>query len=291
MLGRTLARNVAVAYRPAVRVCFACLLTLALASPVAAQDTSSDDAIEARADGAPSEKTPTGEDHPAEDQAAQVITTTPTPAPKIALVVAGDPDETIRETAGEIEAECVEAGLEVPSDPALRAALRGAEPTGEDGLEGLRALRRSLGIDPRKDLMSYKRIGTIVGADALVVLHREGTTQLEVFDVSASQFYEGMLEVEPASSETRVAYIELRAKTAQQRWNAEEPVPEPAPDGEAAAGAPPEDEPEKKRWIKKAWPYFLVGALLIGGVTYIIVDQRRDDDPGPPLLRFRPGDE
>ncbi|MEM9727900.1 MAG: hypothetical protein AAF997_04895, partial [Myxococcota bacterium] len=62
---------------------------------------------------------------------------------------------------------------------------------------------------------------------------------------------------------------------------------------EAATGldGQPVDEPTKKRWIKKAWPYFIVGALLVGGVTYIIVDQRRTNDPGPPLLRFRPGEQ
>ena len=52
------------------------------------------------------------------------------PPPKIAVVVAGDPDETIRNTAQFIEQELVLAGMETASDPALRAAMRGAPPTG-----------------------------------------------------------------------------------------------------------------------------------------------------------------
>ena len=218
------------------------------------------------------------------------VTTEPPPPlpPKIAVVVAGDPDASLRASASEIEQECTGAGLRTPVDPALRAAMRGEPGAEGDGLGGLRSIRRSLGVEPRKDLASYKRIGTIAGADALVVLRHEGTIKLEVFDVSASQFYEGILEVDKTTPEERVKYIERRAKTAQERWNQ---------DGSAAASdqvdatGMPADEPEKKRWIKKAWPYFVVGALLAAGVTYLIVDSRRTNDPGPPLLRFRPGDE
>lgn len=211
-------------------------------------------------------------------------------APKVAIVIAGDPDPSLQAAARTLDPECTDAGLRIPSDPALRAALRGTPAKSDDGLDGVRALRRGLGVDPRKDLSSYKRVGTIAGADALVVLRREGDVKLEIFDVSASQFYEGMLDFDTATPEARVAYIKRRAITAQERWTEAPEVVAETPTA-AAPGAELVDEPAKKRWIKKAWPYFIVGALLVGGVTYIIVDQRRTNDPGPPLLRFRPGDQ
>ncbi len=223
--------------------------------------------------------------------AVEVTTTVPSLPPKVAVVVAGDPDASLRATASEIEGECTSVGLRTPVDPTLRAAMRGEPGAEEDGLGGLRSIRRSLGVDPRKDLASYKRLGAIAGADALIVLRREGTIKLEVFDVSASQFYEGLLEVAKTTPEERMQYIERRAKTAQQRWNQDTSAAAAAAGGQIDASGMPADEPEKKRWIKKAWPYFVVGALLAAGVTYLIVDSRRTNDPGPPLLRFRPGDE
>ncbi|MEM7434985.1 MAG: hypothetical protein AAF436_07520 [Myxococcota bacterium] len=231
------------------------------------------------------------------DEAPEAPGPTDTLPPKVAVVIAGDPDERIRDIAGKVQTECVDAGLRTPADPALRAALIGGPGTADDGLSGVRSVRRSLGVNPRKDLGSYKRLGSITGADALVVLRREGTVKLEVFDVSAAQFYEGMLDTATTTPTERGEYIELRAKTAQARWTEPPIVVAEPPEASAVSVAvgtaevTPVDEPAKKKWIKKAWPYFIVGALLVGGVTYIIVDQRRTNDPGPPLLRFRPGDE
>jgi hypothetical protein len=214
----------------------------------------------------------------------------PDAPPKIAVVVAGDPDETLRNTAAFIEQEAVLAGMQAPSDPALRAAMRGEAPAAEDGLEGLRAIRRSLGLDPRKDQASYQRIGLISGADALVVVRRQGATLIEVFDVAAAQFYEGALEFDSSTPEERVKFIRSRAEQAQLRWSAPPPPPPKAKPEVNAGEKKDEDSRAKKRW-KKAWPYVVVGALLAGGVTYLIIDARNDPETGVPLLRFRPGEE
>lgn len=227
---------------------------------------------------------------PTQDPDTAAVPDPDRPPPKIALVVAGDPDETLRNTAAFIEQEAVLAGMETPSDPALRAAMRGEPAKEEDGLERLRSIRRSLGIDPRKDQASYRRIGLISGADALVVVRRQGLTLVEVFDVAAAQFYEGVLEFDTSTPESRVAFIKSRADQAQLRWS--EPPPPPT-DKKVAVNEPEEkndDSRAKKRW-KKAWPYVLVGALLAGGVTYLIIDRRRTPESGIPLLRFRPGEE
>ncbi|MFZ1863787.1 MAG: hypothetical protein WAU39_06155 [Polyangiales bacterium] len=216
------------------------------------------------------------------------------PPPKVAVVVAGDPDDTLRDIASFLETESKVSGLRTPTDPALSAAMRGEPPAEEDGLEGLRSIRRGLGLDPRKDLASYQRIGMIAGADALIVVRRQGVVVIEVFDVSAGQFYEGTLAFDQSTSEQRVRFVRSRAVQARLRWS--EP-PSVAP----AAAAPPasqtegeKDEAEesraKRRW-KKAWPYVVAGALLAGGVTYLIIDRRRTNEVGPPLLRFRPGEE
>ncbi len=211
--------------------------------------------------------------------------------PKIAIVVAGDPDETLRNTAAFIETEAISSGLRTPTDPALRAAMRGEPATEEDGLDGLRSIRRSLGLDPRKDLASYKRIGVIAGADALLVVRREGSILLEVFDVSAAQFYEGALDFDASTSTQRLEFIRSRAKQAQLRWSQPPPAPPPAASKKVNAPKQPADESRAKRRMKQAWPYVVAGALIAGGVTYLIIDRRGTNEVAPPLLRFRPGEE
>jgi hypothetical protein len=217
--------------------------------------------------------------------------TATSPPPKIGVVVAGDPDETLRNTAAFIESEATTSGLRVPTDPALRGAMRGEPATEEDGLDGMRSIRRGLGLAPRKDLESYKRIGIIAGADALVVVRREGDILIEIFDVSAAQFYEGALHFDDSSSEQRVEFIRSRAKQAQLRWSTPPPPPPPATSKKVNEPEQPADESRAKRRIKKAWPYLVAGVLIAAGVTYLIIDRRNTNEAEPPLLRFRPGEK
>ena len=254
-------------------------------------DTGTDTDTDTDTDAGTGTGTGTGTDTDTDADAGTGTDTPPAPPPKIGFVVAGDPDETLRNTAAFIETEATTSGLRVPSDPALRGAMRGDPVTGVDGLENLRAARRGLGLEPRKDLASYKRIGIIAGADALVVVRREGVILLEVFDVSAEQFYEGALEFDTSTSAQRVAFIESRAAQAQLRWSQPPPPPPPAEAQKVNAPEQPADESRAKRRMKKAWPYVVAGVLLAAGVTYLIIDRRRTNEPEPPLLRFRPGEE
>jgi hypothetical protein len=227
--------------------------------------------------------TDTGADTGADADAARI-------PPKIGVVVAGDPDETLRNTAAFLETEATAAGLRVPSDPDLRGAMRGEPAVVADGLDGMRSIRRGLGLNPRKDLESYKRIGIIAGADALVVVHREGDFLIEVFDVSAAQFYEGGVRFGESSTDERVEFIRSRAEQAQLRWAAPPPPP-PVAAKKVNEPEKPADESRAKRRMKKAWPYVVAGVLLAAGVTYLIIDRRNTNEAEPPLLRFRPGEE
>ncbi|HJK89610.1 MAG TPA: hypothetical protein RMH26_02650, partial [Polyangiaceae bacterium LLY-WYZ-15_(1-7)] len=61
----------------------------------------------------------------------------------MAVVVTGDPDGLLQDAAQRLE-RALEGRVVLPSDPGLRAALRG-EPGEDDGLERVRRERRRLG--------------------------------------------------------------------------------------------------------------------------------------------------
>ena len=139
-------------------------------------------------------------------------------------------------------------------------------PTGSTGCARSVA---ALGSSPRKDLDSYKRIGVIAGADALVVVHREGDILIEVFDVSAAQFYEGALGFGNSSTEERVEFIRSRAEQAQLRWAAPPPPPPPV-------AAKKVNEPEKPADESQGETQDQEGLAVLGGRS---APRRRCDLP------------
>lgn len=213
--------------------------------------------------------------------------------PKVAIVIRGDADTELRAAATRLE-EALEGAVRLPSDDALRAALRGEG--ADDGLDGVRTRRRSLGLGD--DEATLRALARLVGADALVVIHEDaGAPHLEVFDARAGRFFRERLPVQPLDASARFVARAARAAHRRARTSA---VPSPVAAAEAgeAARAPGASEPEAREtdalpparaFFKKNWAYFVAGALLVGVVTFFVVRGRRDDDAPLPVLRFRPG--
>ncbi len=214
-------------------------------------------------------------------------------AAKVGIVVSGDPDETLQNAARKLEDALASSGFILPTDSSLRSALKGYPSENEDGLDGLRAHRRALGLSLRKDTDIFVRIGQIAGAHALVVVRSDkARPAAEVFDVGAAQFYEGVLDLGATTPGEQLAFVHKRVVAAARRSaSPEQAAVEGVTVKTGLAAAVDTPEPKKKRWIKKNWPYVLGGALLLGTVTYFVVDsQRGGAGQNPPVLRFRPGD-
>jgi hypothetical protein len=228
----------------------------------------------------------------------------------VAVVVAGDPDESLRDAALAID-EGLAGALRRPSDPGLRSALRGeAAPEEDDGLERVRRERRGLGFD-EDDRPTLARLGRMAGADVLVVvIRREGALRAEVFDVHAERFYRDRLEAAPVDAV--VAFTTRAARATRRRTlaareddtgdesaeTARPDPPEPPTAAETAAAAvadgdaeEADDEPSPAReWFKKNWAFILAGALLVGVVAGFVVRSRRDDPELDAVIVFRPGE-
>ncbi len=241
-------------------------------------------------------------------------------APKVAVVVRGDPDATLRATARALE-DALNGPVRLPGDPALRAALRGEG--ADDGLDRVRATRRGLGLGD--DAATLRALARWVDADALVVVHgRRGEAYVEVFDAHAGRYYRDALPVQPLEASTRFVFRTAhaarrramqadathggtthegttRASTTEAGTDGSAATPTAPSPAEVAHGAnaptepPPSaagaDEalPPVRAFFKKNWAYFVAGALLVGVVTFFLVRGRRDDAAPQPVLRFRPG--
>ncbi|UJR80521.1 hypothetical protein [Sandaracinus amylolyticus] len=217
----------------------------------------------------------------------------PRVAPKVAVIVVGDPDPVLVASAVEIEARLALSGdLRLPSDTALRAALRGDAGAPEDGLDEVRRERRRLGLGESSDAPVLGRLGRRAGA-VLVLALREGAEGPEAvaLDVRTGQFFEGTLPLAEIDPERVVSFVTRRARVAARGAVAAPAEPEttelPAPEVPTAAtqATEPEDEPD---WFEQNWPYFAAGGLLAAAIVFVVVVAADGGDP-PPMLRFQPG--
>lgn len=272
------ARWRSVRYRETMRTCLLVLVLGTVTSPAHADE-------------------PPPVDESGEDSSEDPSTRLAADAPKIALVVVGDPDEALQESAAELERVVMSDGsFRLPADSSLSSALRGLPAQTEDGLGHVRRERRGLGLGESNDVPILARLGRMAGA-VLVVAIRHGTQGPEAvaFDVNRGQFFEGSLTF-PVVREQAFAFISARARAAL-RNDTVSPAPDsltepsaspvsPAPAGAITAVDPAaEREPD---WFEQNWPYFAAGALLIGATIFVVVAATDGGDP-PPMLRFQPG--
>jgi hypothetical protein len=245
-----------------------------------------------------------------------------TPPPKVTVVVAGDPDETVRQGARRVsDVVASSERMRGPTDPGLRGALRGEPaPKESDGLERARNARRRLGWGEKKDLPVLQSIGRMTGADLIAVVRHgpEQGAEVVAVDVTAGAFYEG--SVAPSAGEDELeGFLASRAQAAAKREGPPGPsagatpsgtrpaagggpppsagpapaggrgsAPQPSPEKQASEKKDGEDDGGVKAWLADNWPYLVGGALLAGTVTAFAVRQSNDGS-SQPVLRFQPG--
>jgi len=224
--------------------------------------------------------------------------------PKVAIVIAGDPDPATVAAATRLESTLAsDARVTMPSDPAIRAALRG-EGGGDgsaDGLDEVRAERRHLGLGEAHDSAPLTVLGEVAGADlVLVVRSSHGTTHATAFDVLRRAFYDGELSLDPLD-EHAADFVARRAQRAARPLARGETTNPPAteataPSVDPSAAVPPEAiaatptpaQPHERDFFEQYWPYFAAGALLIGAVVFVVLATTSSSTP-PPVLRFEAG--
>lgn len=153
-------------------------------------------------------------------------------SPKVAVVVAGDADDATLASALAWEERLSAAGLRLPRDPAIRAALRGEPGSPGDGLDSARGIRRGLGWAPEglsADRQALAQIGRLTGAHLVVIL--QGENAPELFDVRARAFFESA----PSSGQER--YVTRAARAALRRAAAPASQPQRAASPTESTGA------------------------------------------------------
>jgi len=282
------------------------LASVASAQTGPSEPTPADAGVTDAPDGVP-DAAPAG---PSEEASSATVEA---PAPKVCLVLVGDPDDASVAALEELTALLQEsAAVRMPTDPALRRALTGR---GEgDGLDAVRGERRSLGLSERRDLPVLVRLGRLSTAVAVVVVRAtEGGHEAVILDVRREAFFDGALSL-PASVEEVRAFVGRRARAAIRAVDAEpiEPPPrrratssetssEPTPStpeaSEAAVAtaitdAPTEEAPPGDpvlQWFEQNWAYLAAGVLLAGGIAFVVVVATEPGEPQP-MLRFVPGE-
>jgi hypothetical protein len=273
--------------RRAMRLAIALLVTLT-AALASAQDAPPPEAPSEPVEVAPPPD-PFADDAAAEVASDETSETTPPPAartPRVAIVIAGDSDPEMIGAAQAAETALAEdARVAMPSDPALRGALRGeGEPT--DGLDEVRAERRRLGLGEARDVLVLATLGERTDADLVLVVRRHhGAIEATGFDVQRRSFYDGEVDLDALDGDA------LRQFTVRRATRAARPLADgeraPAPEVTEAVTAPAEP-PAQQDWFEQNWPFFAAGALLVGAIVFIVFATMDNAEPAP-MLRFEAG--
>ena len=222
--------------------------------------------------------------------------------PKVALIVVGDPDTALQDAASRVR-ESVTGLARFPSDPALEAALRGVHST-EDGLDRIRAERRSLGLDEAADVPTLARLGQLTSSDVLLLVRNDGLgPALLVFHVRHSGFLVGTLFLPEASAAQIHRFVQQRigdprpasdpeaagsattVTTAANTGETNAAAIQPVQVAEAASSSPAEED--DATWFERHWPLLAGGALLLGVIVWFAWPD--GDETAPPTLSFVPG--
>lgn len=217
-------------------------------------------------------------------------------APKVAVVVIGDPDPLLIAAAREIEARLsIAAEVRLPVDAALRAALHGEAGAEDDGLSDVRGDRRRLGAGEASDAPVLQRLGRRAGAVTVIAVREtDRGPEAVALDVRSGQFFEGVLPLGEPDPRSISSFVARRARTSARAVasaGAADPS-ETAAEAELPSGATQPDEEDEGQspgeWMEQNWPYFAAGALLAAAITFIAVTATDGGTP-PPMLRFQPG--
>ncbi|MBX3273263.1 MAG: hypothetical protein KF729_23575 [Sandaracinaceae bacterium] len=258
-------------------------------APAGAEDAEDAAPAEAEVPPAPAEEAPSedrGGAEPAPVPAAP--SATEEHAPKVAVVVVGDPDDRLRALARQVDA-ALEPTLRRPFDPGLRGALRGEPGEPDDGLSEVRRDRRRLSGEEAADAPALSRLGRRAGALVVAVLRaRDEGVELVVLDVRHGAFYRGALPLDASTEPARIVrFLERRARAA---THVEGITPADAAAASAAADPPaaPAQERSEPDFFEQYWPFLVAGLLLAGMITAILVSQATQGEQVP-VLRFVPG--
>lgn len=168
-------------------------------------------------------------------------------------------------TAARLHELAVTRRIEVLEDD-VAATLRGRGTT-----EPWRARRHELPRDEAQASATFDQWNESLHVDALVwvrsapaTTEREGDaapTEIVIYVPEEHSFFDGNLAW-PADRERLSTYVERRIQAA---------TPRPRPS-----------------FFEEAWPYAAAGALLLGGIIFVVVSNQGGSTPQP-MLRFQPG--
>lgn len=195
-------------------------------------------------------------------------------APRFAIVVIGESNAPLTEQAEHLGVLLAGEGLAQVDSQELRDVLLGnASPAHLEAVVSARETLSngdSLGTSTEHN-RALSRLSELTDVDALVFLVSGDSVRRRVFDTHAQQFF-----VDRTVSTTAGV---ARAVTAA----SERPT--------LALQAPAEAESEERparAFMRRNWPYFVGGALLVAAIVWLVVGTGGDDTPQP-VLNFGQG--